>query len=58
MSTKKPDFGRWRRTHNTLEIFLKFEKYFPRYKKMRYEQDKETRHKEKNYYSHIIMDAQ
>ena len=43
---------------DTLEIFLKFEKYFPRYKKMRYEQDKGTRHKEKNYYSHVIMDCQ
>ena len=43
---------------DTLEIFLKFEKYFPRYKKMRYEADKAIRHKEKNYYSHVIMDAQ
>lgn len=39
-------------------IFAKFEKYFPRYKKMRYEADKAVRHKEKNYYSHVIMDCQ
>ena len=43
---------------DSLAIFEKFEKYFPRYKKMRYEADKATRHKEKNYYSHVIMDAQ
>jgi len=40
------------------EIFLKFEKYFPRFKKWKYDMDKDTRHKEKNYYSHVILDAQ
>ena len=39
-------------------IFEKFEKYFPRFKKWRYEKEKETRHKEKNYYSHVILDCQ
>lgn len=39
-------------------IFEAFEKYFPRFKKMRYEADGNTRHKEKNYYSHVILDAQ
>ena len=39
-------------------IFAKFEKYFPRFKKWRYEKDKAVRHKEKNYYSHVIMDCQ
>lgn len=43
---------------DSLAIFEKFEKYFPRYKKMRYEADKAVRHKEKNYYSHVIMDCQ
>src|SRR3990167_1198299 len=43
---------------DTFAIFEKFEKYFPRFKKWRYEQDKGTRHKEKNYYSHVIMDCQ
>lgn len=43
---------------DTLAIFEKFEKYFPRYKKWRYEQDNNTRHKEKNYYSHVILDCQ
>ena len=39
-------------------IFEKFEKYFPRFKKMRYAADGNTRHKEKNYYSHVILDCQ
>ena len=43
---------------DSLAIFEKFEKYFPRFKKWRYAQDQNTRHKEKNYYSHTIMDAQ
>lgn len=43
---------------DSMAIFEKFEKYFPRYKKMRYEADKAVRHKEKNYYSHVIMDCQ
>jgi radical SAM superfamily enzyme YgiQ (UPF0313 family) len=40
------------------QIFLLFEKYFPRFKKWKYDQDKGTGHKEKNYYSHVIMDCQ
>lgn len=40
------------------EIFLLFEKYFPRFKKWRYDTDKATGHKEKNYYSHVILDCQ
>lgn len=43
---------------DSLAIFLKFEKYFPRFKKWKYTQDKDTKHKEKNYYSHVIMDCQ
>jgi len=43
---------------DSLEIFEKFEKYFPRFKKWKYESDKGTGHKEKNYYSHVIMDCQ
>ena len=39
-------------------IFEKFEKYFPRFKKWRYDSDKATGHKEKNYYSHVILDCQ
>lgn len=39
-------------------IFEKFEKYFPKFKKMRYAADGNTRHKEKNYYSHVILDCQ
>ena len=39
-------------------IFEKFEKYFPRFKKWKYAADGATRHKEKNYYSQIIMDCQ
>jgi len=39
-------------------IFEKFEKYFPRFKKWKYEADGAVRHKEKNYYSHVIMDCQ
>lgn len=39
-------------------IFEKFEKYFPRFKKWRYDQEKEVRHKEKNFYSHVILDCQ
>ena len=39
-------------------IFEKFEKYFPRFKKWRYAQDQAVRHKEKNYYSHTILDCQ
>ena len=34
------------------------EKYFPRFKKFRYDSDKGTGHKEKNYYSHVILDCQ
>lgn len=43
---------------DTLAIFEKFEKYFPRFKKWKYDADGATRHKEKNYYSHVIMDCQ
>ena len=39
-------------------IFFKFEEYFPRFKKWRYSSEKENRHKEKNFYSHVILDAQ
>ena len=39
-------------------IFEKFEKYFPRFKKWKYDKDGGTRHKEKNYYSHVILDCQ
>lgn len=39
-------------------IFEKFEKYFPRFKKWRYDHDREVKHKEKNYYSHVILDCQ
>jgi hypothetical protein len=42
----------------SLAIFEKFEKYFPRFKKWRYDSDKGTGHKEKNYYSHVILDCQ
>lgn len=41
-----------------LAIFEKFEKYFPRFKKWKYDTDKATGHKEKNYYSHVILDCQ
>lgn len=40
------------------QIFLLFEKYFPRFKKWRYDSDLGTGHKEKNYYSHVILDCQ
>ncbi len=40
------------------KIFLLFEKYFPRFKKWKYDSDKGTGHKEKNYYSHVILDCQ
>lgn len=43
---------------DSLGIFLKFEKYFPRFKKWKYDSDKATGHKEKNYYSHVILDCQ
>jgi radical SAM superfamily enzyme YgiQ (UPF0313 family) len=43
---------------DVLEIFTLFEKYFPRFKKWKYELDKGTGHKEKNYYSHVILDCQ
>ena len=43
---------------DSLAIFEKFEKYFPRYKRMKYTAEKETRHREKNYYSYVIMEAQ
>lgn len=43
---------------DSLAIFEKFEKYFPRFKKWKYEADGKTRHKEKNYYSHVILDCQ
>jgi radical SAM superfamily enzyme YgiQ (UPF0313 family) len=39
-------------------IFLKFEEYFPKFKKWRYDSDGVTRHKEKNYYSNVILDCQ
>lgn len=42
----------------SLAIFEKFEKYFPRFKKWKYDKDKATGHKEKNYYSHVILDCQ
>lgn len=43
---------------DSLAIFEKFEKYFPRFKKWKYDAEKDTRHKEKNFYSHVILDAQ
>jgi radical SAM superfamily enzyme YgiQ (UPF0313 family) len=43
---------------DSLAIFEKFEKYFPRYKKWVYAKEKEVRHKEKNFYSYTIMEAQ
>lgn len=43
---------------DSLAIFEKFEKYFPRFKKWKYEKDENVKHKEKNYYSHVIMDCQ
>ncbi len=43
---------------DSLAIFLKFEHYFPRFKKWKYEMDRDTKHKEKNYYSHVILDCQ
>ena len=43
---------------DSLEIFLKFEEYFPRFKKWKYDNEKEIRHREKNFYSHVILDAQ
>ncbi len=39
-------------------VFEKFEKYFPRFKKWKYDADGDIRHKEKNYYSRVILDAQ
>lgn len=39
-------------------VFLEFEKWFPRFKKWRYSSDENVKHKEKNYYSHVILDAQ
>lgn len=39
-------------------IFALFEKYFPRYKKWKYANEEKIRHREKNYYSYVIMDAQ
>lgn len=43
---------------DSLAIFEKFEKYFPRFKKWKYDSDKSVGHKEKNYYSHVILDCQ
>ena len=43
---------------DSLAIFEQFERYFPRFKQWRYAQDAATRHKEKNYYSHVILDCQ
>lgn len=43
---------------DSLAIFRKFEEYFPRFKKWRYDSEKEIRHREKNFYSHVILDAQ
>lgn len=43
---------------DVLEIFTLFEKYFPRFKKWRYDSDRAVGHKEKNYYSHVILDCQ
>ena len=43
---------------DSLAVFEKFEKYFPRFKKWRYAKEATIRHKEKNYYSHTILDAQ
>lgn len=43
---------------DSFAIFEKFEKYFPRFKKWRYDSDAGVKHKEKNYYSQVIMDCQ
>lgn len=40
------------------QVFAYFEKYFPRFKKWKYDTDTATGHKEKNYYSHVILDCQ